>query len=404
MSHTNKNIWVRLVDVPCYRKHAKGYTAYQIILKVFPGDSPEACAQICVWKRFSEIFSFYRTMCNIHRGLFLKGSLPQLPSSNYFKRFEPEVVEQRRTAVLAFFRAILLHTPLFSNEAFTKFFQDGEHSTVNQLQMVTDSPLLPSPIVQPSTGNKRDADTASQLSQLTPSVSTEPSQGSSESADPLRRLDHHHQQQHESMSSVLSDESSCESAVHHDSDSSDTDLATLIPNLATLSTADSSAVGNDGCDSSRNLSPDLSQLTAATDDDETVSRNFSIDGVSEPVTCGDVSQLNNSSIDGVGDLMTGNEVNRSPLISIIDSDNTGDYLIQGSTEICLAQEFDRQGKYWEAFNQYSKGIGTLLNGVQGDMVHQRRESVRARLVSYLDRAEQLDSICRNLTPADTPQV
>ncbi|XP_037088535.1 sorting nexin-15-like [Pollicipes pollicipes] len=69
-----------------------------------------------------------------------------------------------------------------------------------------------------------------------------------------------------------------------------------------------------------------------------------------------------------------------------------------------AQQAEAQCLWQLAFNQYQEGIGTLINGVQGDPSQERRAAVRRKTAMYISRAEQLCQLLDGQETADTPQV
>ncbi|XP_047470745.1 uncharacterized protein LOC125026379 isoform X3 [Penaeus chinensis] len=121
--------WVRVFDVSETKRHPKGYTIYQVKSTVFLRSSPEASTSVIVWRRYSEFRRLHKAIAELHHKLSLPGQLPPFPRATILNRFEADVVETRRQAALSLLKFIGQHNPLFTSEAFTKFFQNEESST-----------------------------------------------------------------------------------------------------------------------------------------------------------------------------------------------------------------------------------------------------------------------------------
>ncbi|XP_068206750.1 ribosomal protein S6 kinase delta-1 isoform X2 [Palaemon carinicauda] len=65
------------------------------------------------------------------------------------------------------------------------------------------------------------------------------------------------------------------------------------------------------------------------------------------------------------------------------------YIFVAAQQISEAQLHEQKKDYKQALNMYREGVGTLLQGVQGDGDGSRREAVRRKTAQYLQRAEQL---------------
>ncbi|XP_063610747.1 ribosomal protein S6 kinase delta-1-like [Penaeus indicus] len=121
--------WARVFDVSETKRHPKGYTIYQVKSTVFLRSSPEASTSVIVWRRYSEFRRLHKAIAELHHKLSLPGQLPPFPRATILNRFEADVVETRRQAALNLLKFIGQHNPLFTSEAFTKFFQNEESST-----------------------------------------------------------------------------------------------------------------------------------------------------------------------------------------------------------------------------------------------------------------------------------
>ncbi|XP_045599213.2 ribosomal protein S6 kinase delta-1 isoform X2 [Procambarus clarkii] len=65
------------------------------------------------------------------------------------------------------------------------------------------------------------------------------------------------------------------------------------------------------------------------------------------------------------------------------------YIFVAAQQINEAQHHEQNRDYKQALDMYREGVGTLLQGVQGDGDGSRREAVRRKTAQYLQRAEQL---------------
>ncbi|KAH3851307.1 hypothetical protein DPMN_093787 [Dreissena polymorpha] len=73
----------------------------------------------------------------------------------------------------------------------------------------------------------------------------------------------------------------------------------------------------------------------------------------------------------------------------MDLGSAGDYIHLAARQICLAQEFEANGEFEQAFATYKSCVGILLQGVQVDQNKGRRDAVRRKTAQYLMKAEEL---------------
>nr|XP_026491889.1 ribosomal protein S6 kinase delta-1 [Vanessa tameamea] len=117
--------WVRRFSIDETAKHKNGFTIYKITSVLFPLESPEAVTIISVWKRYSDIQQLHKSMKSLHSGLHLKGKFPQLAKSSFFKRFHPEVIDERAKTIKALLEFVAEHRLLFTSTDFVNFLQTG---------------------------------------------------------------------------------------------------------------------------------------------------------------------------------------------------------------------------------------------------------------------------------------
>lgn len=92
-------------------------------MKVFPRNIPEALSTICVWKRYSEVKELYKEIELKKKKLHLKGELPILKQSTFFKRFEQKIIEERKHFILNLLDFIAQHPILYKSKSFNDFFK-----------------------------------------------------------------------------------------------------------------------------------------------------------------------------------------------------------------------------------------------------------------------------------------
>ncbi|CAG9568755.1 unnamed protein product [Danaus chrysippus] len=117
--------WVRRFSVDETAKHNNGFTIYKITSVLFPIESPEAVTVISVWKRYSDVQQLHKSMKSLHAGLHLRGVFPNLARNSFFKRFSPEVIEERAKTIKVLLEFVAEHRLLFTSTDFVNFLQTG---------------------------------------------------------------------------------------------------------------------------------------------------------------------------------------------------------------------------------------------------------------------------------------
>lgn len=94
-----------------------------------------------VWKRFKEIQQLQKDLTRKAREFKVKtGSMPVLPVQ-WFSRFKPEVIEERKEFILNFLNWVGDHPVLFRSEDFVKFFNNSEHSNTNSVESIDEQEI-----------------------------------------------------------------------------------------------------------------------------------------------------------------------------------------------------------------------------------------------------------------------
>ncbi|GAB0093732.1 ribosomal protein S6 kinase delta-1 [Sergentomyia squamirostris] len=117
--------WVHDFAINEISRHKKGYTIYKITSIVYPKCVPEALSCVTVWKRFSEIKKLQREIEQKHRALKLSGKVPRLEDRHFFRRFDEEVINERREYILQLLDFVAMYPSLYTCEVFVKFLRGG---------------------------------------------------------------------------------------------------------------------------------------------------------------------------------------------------------------------------------------------------------------------------------------
>lgn len=140
---------MRVFDIQDTSKHAKGFTLYKIVSIVYPKSCPDAVTKITVWKRYNDFKKLHRELKLRHKSMHIEEKFPNLPNSSFFKRFETEIISQRKTSILAFLEYVALHPSLFKSIEFVKFFetshtpQEALNSNINIIRAQLNLPNDP---------------------------------------------------------------------------------------------------------------------------------------------------------------------------------------------------------------------------------------------------------------------
>ncbi|KAF7279668.1 hypothetical protein GWI33_006832 [Rhynchophorus ferrugineus] len=116
LKDTKWKSWIRVFDIP----------------DLYPETCPDAVTKITVWKRFNDIKCLQKEVKVLQKKLNIKDSIPSLPKSVIFKRFEDETINNRKKAILTFLEYIGKHSALFTSAIVVKFFETS-HTPVELL-------------------------------------------------------------------------------------------------------------------------------------------------------------------------------------------------------------------------------------------------------------------------------
>lgn len=93
---------------------------------MFPVDIPEALTCLTVWKRFNDIKALMKYVQKRHKEYKLPGSVPTLTNHIYFKRFEADVITERKLFIIRLLDYIAQHPILYKSQVFQEFFTHGQ--------------------------------------------------------------------------------------------------------------------------------------------------------------------------------------------------------------------------------------------------------------------------------------
>lgn len=93
--------------------------------QLYPSNCPDAVTKITVWKRYNDFKKLHREMKALYKKLCMTDTFPVLPHTSFFRRFDEEVVEERRHSALNFLEYLGQHFQLFTSREFIKFFEVG---------------------------------------------------------------------------------------------------------------------------------------------------------------------------------------------------------------------------------------------------------------------------------------
>ncbi|KAG0721955.1 Ribosomal protein S6 kinase delta-1 [Chionoecetes opilio] len=413
---------------------------------VFPRSSPEASTSVVVWRRYSEIRRLHRAISEVHERLGLGGQLPPFPRATILNRFEADVVETRRQATLSLLKFAGQHSPLFTSEPFTSFFQvskEAEHlattlgiqdsaSLYSQLSESEDDlslcsnpdhplPVLPTPFfpdpAQISGSVGSDISCEPQRSNTTLSISrirngnVGPLGVSEESQRKI--LSKNLQENHHALQRTTEGQTVKEKVIHdsssllwHDSNTENNafefpkaDYNNHFVNTSDLSDKHiiTSSVSSSYLSYSVYENPvHNSPLHHELNHKDPKPPEDTMPATIHPLLLHNTKQVSiherKSSVPLTP--LTPLSTTVTPYVPARKAPSTQEvansqYIFIAAQQISEAQQHEQQKEYKKALNMYREGVGTLLQGVQGDYDGDRRDAVKRKTAQYLHRAEQL---------------
>lgn len=106
---------------------------------MFPVDIPEALTCLTVWKRYNDIKALLKTVRKRHKAEHLSGTVPTLNNHTFFKRFEADVITERKLFVIRLLDFIGQHPVLYKSQIFQDFLTTSQTMPCDEsLQFVID--------------------------------------------------------------------------------------------------------------------------------------------------------------------------------------------------------------------------------------------------------------------------
>lgn len=96
------------------------------VAKVFPIEIPEALTCLTVWKRFNDIKSLLKFIKKRHKSERLNGIVPTLSNHTFFKRFEADVITERKLFIIRLLDFVGQHPVLYKSQVFQEFFATSQ--------------------------------------------------------------------------------------------------------------------------------------------------------------------------------------------------------------------------------------------------------------------------------------
>ncbi|XP_045454872.1 ribosomal protein S6 kinase delta-1 [Melitaea cinxia] len=359
--------WVRRFSIDETAKHKNGFTIYKITSVLFPLDSPEAVTVVSVWKRYSDVQQLHKSMKSLHTGLHLKGSFPQLAKNSFFKRFSPEVIEERSKTIKALLEFVAEHRLLFTSTDFVNFLQTGypepdqkPSGLINTIRSSLHLPIEETPPLEYQNSDDEGRNPAhsffsAQHQTTSPDIDI--------SQIPIHEPTDVEIKESPKTSTKLSESDSFETINSIESLDSD-----LYEELSKIN------IDRKVPSVKRNVLPDLINFDAPStskfEDYHTMPKNKDIESISISSTV--VSK-------SVPSLSMSKSV----------SETEDSYVFAAGYALNLAVSCEQKGDYRGAFDCYKLAIEKMLIGVRTDTDQQRKMLVKEKINKYLSYAEAI---------------
>ncbi|XP_045762330.1 ribosomal protein S6 kinase delta-1 [Maniola jurtina] len=383
--------WVRRFSVDETAKHKNGFTMYKITSVLFPLKSPEAVTVVSVWKRYSDVQRLHKAMSSLHAGLHLRGTFPALAKSNYFKRFNEEVIEERAKTIKALLEFVAEHRLLFTSTDFVNFLQTGypepeptPGGVINAIRSSLHLPIEDTPPLEYQTSDDEARTPSAQIPQSSQRADSQPQIDTIDvSQIPIYEAADVEIRESPKTTEQLSNSNSFESLNSLESLGSD-----LFDELNKV-TIDSKKTFV-----KKNVLPDLINFDAP-------STSKFEDYHTMPNMDADAASLNSSTNDPSSSTYEDSRRSSSrvslyskrsvlSLSNVESKTRTEDsYIFEAGYMLNLAARCEDVGDYQRAFECYKSGIEKMLIGVQTDTDQQRRALIKEKTNKYLAYAEDI---------------
>lgn len=102
------------------------FFVFVFIFKVFPIEIPEALTCLTVWKRFNDIKALLKFIKKRHKSERLNGIVPTLSNHTFFKRFEADVITERKLFIIRLLDFVGQYPALYKSQVFQEFFATSQ--------------------------------------------------------------------------------------------------------------------------------------------------------------------------------------------------------------------------------------------------------------------------------------
>ncbi|XP_053620247.1 ribosomal protein S6 kinase delta-1 [Plodia interpunctella] len=377
--------WVRRFSVDETSRHQNGFTIYKITSVIFPIESPEAVTVVSVWKRFSDVQQLHKSMKVLHAGLHLRGTVPELPTSNYFKRFQQQVIEERAKSIKVLLEFIAEHQLLFTSTDCINFLETGypepsaPGSVIATIRSSLHLPLEETPHLEYPT-DEDDSRSPTHTAQSQPSNLLDDSPQTTDEIDSISRIPIYEAADVEIKTTPKISKSNSFASINS-LDSIDSDLFDELNKLAVEKSKP--LVKN------KSVLPDLINFDAPS-----TSKFEDYHTMPAKVPDSDTNSL--SSACESDSRRSSSRVSLYSKRSVLSLSNfesktkTEDsYVFEAGYMLNLAARCEDLGDYQRAFECYKSGIEKMLIGVQNDTDPQRRALIKKKTNKYISYAEEI---------------
>lgn len=295
---------------------------------------------LTVWKRFNEIKRLRKNITKRHKELHLRGTVPDIVEHNYFKRFDPAVIQERKEYILKLLDFIAQQPCLYKSHAFIHFFE-GSHTP-------TESP-----------GRRRTSNIESICDAIDVPFQQE-----------YNLIDPHKDNEEEQDFADDCAERSHSSSLLSNSTSSD---SILVPHVQAVE-----ATETDGPATSVSSVASMSPLSVSlSSSPEILSVSQSNKDLFAPLNNGVVTAISPATENILHTITTSIDIDAS------------DYIYEAALQFSEAVQAEVSMEYRLSFERYKTGISILINGAKHDVREERKRIAKDKIQKYLARAEQI---------------
>ncbi|XP_014226655.1 ribosomal protein S6 kinase delta-1 [Trichogramma pretiosum] len=121
----SRDKWVKRFVISETSRHKRGFTIYKVTSLMFLKSAPDVISKVSIWKRYSDFKKLHSSIQSLHSSLKIKEPMPPFLKPTFFRRFETEVIEQRKECATKLLEFIGRYDALFTSDIFTNFFDSN---------------------------------------------------------------------------------------------------------------------------------------------------------------------------------------------------------------------------------------------------------------------------------------